>query len=88
MTKTHGLFVPEPDHLEDMQGLIKYLNLKVNEEHQCLYCGRLKWSEDGNETHMRDMSHCKIAYETEDQQLEIGRFYDFRATYSDSEERF
>ena len=72
MSKTHGLFIPEASYLVDLEGLIKYLNQKVNEEFQCLYCGRLKWSEDGIKTHMRDVSHCKIAYETEDQQLEIG----------------
>jgi pre-60S factor REI1 len=85
MIKMHGLFLPEPNYITDMEGLIRYLNTKVNEEHQCLYCGRLKWSEDGIKTHMRDMSHCKIAYETEDAQLEIGQFYDFRSTYSDDD---
>jgi pre-60S factor REI1 len=85
MIKTHGLFLPEPNYIADMDGLVRYLNTKVNEEHQCLYCGRLKWSEDGIKTHMRDTNHCKIAYETEDAQLEIGQFYDFRSTYSDDE---
>jgi len=86
MIKIHGLFIPEPNYVADMEGLVKYLNAKVNEEHQCLYCGRLKWSEDGIKTHMRDTNHCKIAYESEDAQLEIGQFYDFRSTYSDEEE--
>ncbi|KIW04167.1 uncharacterized protein PV09_04483 [Verruconis gallopava] len=85
MIKSHGLFLPEPNYIVDMEGLIRYLNTKVNEEHQCLYCGRLKWSEDGIKTHMRDTDHCKIAYETEDAQLEIGQFYDFRSTYSDDD---
>jgi pre-60S factor REI1 len=85
MQKIHGMFIPERNYLVDLEGLVRYLNQKVNEEHECLYCGRLKWSEDGIKTHMRDMSHCKIAYENEDQQLEIGKFYDFRATYSDGE---
>jgi pre-60S factor REI1 len=85
MQKTHGMFIPERSYLADLEGLIKYLNTKVNEEYECLYCGRLKWSEDGIKTHMRDTDHCKIAYENEDQQLEIGQFYDFRATYSDSD---
>jgi pre-60S factor REI1 len=88
MIKIHGLFIPEPNYVADMEGLVKYLNAKVNEEHQCLYCGRLKWSEDGIKTHMRDTNHCKIAYETEDAQLEIGQFYDFRSTYSDEEEEW
>jgi pre-60S factor REI1 len=86
MKKEHSLFVPEQKHLINLEGLITYLNGKVYNDYQCLYCNRLKWSEDGITTHMRDMSHCKIAYETEEQQLEIGQFYDFRSTYSDDED--
>jgi pre-60S factor REI1 len=86
MTKFHGMFIPEREYLSDLEGLVKYLNSKVNEDYECLFCGRLKWSEDGIKTHMRDTDHCKIAYDTEDQQLEIGQFYDFRSTYSDDED--
>jgi pre-60S factor REI1 len=83
MQKVHGMFIPERPYIVDLEGLIIYLSKKVHDEYQCLYCGRLKWSEDGIKTHMRDMSHCKIAYDTEEQQLDIGEFYDFRSTYSD-----
>jgi pre-60S factor REI1 len=86
MFKTHGLFIPERQYLSDLEGLIVFLNKKVNDNYQCLYCNRLKWSEDGIKTHMRDTGHCKIAYDTEEQQLEIGEFYDFRSTYSDGED--
>jgi pre-60S factor REI1 len=86
MSKIHGLFIPERQYLADLEGLIVYLSKKVNDDFQCLYCNRLKWSEDGIKTHMRDTGHCKIAYDTEDQQLEIGEFYDFRSTYSDGED--
>jgi pre-60S factor REI1 len=85
MTKIHGLFIPEQQYLVDLDGLILHLARKVYDDYQCLYCGRLKWSEDGIKTHMRDTSHCKIAYDTEEQQLDIGEFYDFRSTYSDEE---
>ncbi|TID20537.1 zinc finger protein [Venturia nashicola] len=86
MSKTHSMFIPERAYLTDLEGLVKYLNEKVTEDYECLCCGRLKWSEDGIKTHMRDTNHCKIAYESEDQQLEIGQFYDFRSTYSDDED--
>ena len=33
MIKVHGLFLPEPNYIDDMAGLVKYLNVKVNEEH-------------------------------------------------------
>jgi pre-60S factor REI1 len=86
MIKEHGLFVPEREYLADLEGLILFLNRKVHFHYQCTSCNRLKWSEDGIKQHMRDMGHCKIAYETEDEQLEIGKFYDFRSTYSDGGE--
>jgi pre-60S factor REI1 len=84
MKKAHDLFIPERRYLVDLTGLISYLSKKVHEDNQCLYCNRFKWSESGIKTHMRDISHCKIAYESEDEQLEIGEYYDFRSTYSDA----
>lgn len=86
MSKVHGMFIPERPYLVDLEGLIVHLSRKVYDDYQCLYCGRLKWSEDGIKTHMRDSGHCKIAYDTEEQQLEIGQFYDFRSTYSDADD--
>lgn len=86
MAKSHGMFIPERAYLVHLEGLILYLSRKVHDEYQCLSCGRLKWSEDGIKTHMRDSGHCKIAYDTEEQQLELGDFYDFRSTYSDDED--
>lgn len=86
MARSHGMFIPERPYLVDLEGLIIHLSRKVHDDYQCLYCGRLKWSEDGIKTHMRDSSHCKIAYDTEDQQLDIGQFYDFRSTYSDDDD--
>jgi pre-60S factor REI1 len=88
MQKIHSLFIPERPFLADPEGLMLYLNRKVSDHWQCLYCNRLKWSEDGIKTHMRDTEHCKIAYDTEDQQLEIGAFYDFRSTYSDDDDSY
>ncbi|KAF2403255.1 hypothetical protein EJ06DRAFT_528199 [Trichodelitschia bisporula] len=85
MQKVHGMFIPEREFLVDAEGLITYLSSKVNEEYQCLYCNRLKWSESGIKTHMRDLSHCKIAFDSQKEQLEIGEYYDFRSTYSDDD---
>ena len=45
MQKTHGMFIPERPFLVDPQGLILFLSKKVHDKYQCLYCGRLKWSE-------------------------------------------
>jgi len=86
MEKIHGMFVPEKSYLVDLEGLIGSLLERIYEFHECLYCGKLKQSVFGLQTHMRDKGHCKIPYETEDEQLEIGEFYDFTSTYSDVEE--
>ncbi|GAA5888922.1 hypothetical protein JCM5296_002738 [Sporobolomyces johnsonii] len=37
--------------------------------------------------HMQSKSHCRLKYDTEDQQLEIADFYDFRPSYPDYQER-
>lgn len=86
MERIHGMFIPEKPYLVDLDGLIESLREKIYDLHECLYCGKLKPSVFGLQTHMRDKGHCKIPFGTEDEQLEIGEFYDFRSTYSDDEE--
>ena len=85
MTKFHGLFIPEQSYLVDQEGLINYLQSKITENYECLFCHKLKGSMVGVQTHMRDKGHCMIAFETEEEMLEIGQFYDFSSTYSDEE---
>ena len=86
MTKYHGLFIPEQPYLVDLEGLIKYLQAKISENHECLFCHKLKGSMNGVQTHMRDKGHCMIAFDTEEEMIEVGQFYDFRSTYSDAED--
>lgn len=83
MTKIHGLFVPEQNYLVDVEGLFKYMQAKVYENYECLYCHRLRGSAEGVQTHMRDKGHCKIAFEAEEEMIEVGQFYDFSSTWSD-----
>jgi pre-60S factor REI1 len=84
MTKIHGLFVPEQNYLTDLEGLLRYLQAKVHENHECLLCHKLKGTSSGVQTHMRDKGHCMIAFETEEEMVEVGQFYDFSSTYSDN----
>jgi len=83
MTKFHGLFIPEQPYLVDLEGLISYLHQKINVLHECLYCHKLKGSMSGIQTHMRDKGHCMIAFDSEEEMIEVGQFYDFRSSYSD-----
>lgn len=85
MGKQHGWFVPEMEYLVDMKGLINYLSETIQVLHQCLYCHKQVHTSAGVQTHMRDRGHCMIAYSTEDEQMDVGEFYDFRATYEDSD---
>ncbi|KAH1538031.1 hypothetical protein KXX37_005503, partial [Aspergillus fumigatus] len=85
MRRSHGMFIPEKDYLVNLEGLIHYLYRKINENSECLYCHAIRNSPAGIRTHMRDKGHCMIAFETEEEQIEIGQYYDFRSTYSDDE---
>ncbi|KAJ4507333.1 pre-60S factor rei1 [Exophiala dermatitidis] len=83
MTKIHGLFIPEQNYLVDPEGLLRYMQAKIHENFECLYCHKLRGNAEGVQTHMRDKGHCKIAFETEEEMIEVGQFYDFSSTYSD-----
>ncbi|KAI1741620.1 C2H2 type zinc-finger-domain-containing protein [Xylaria scruposa] len=86
MERIHGMFIPEKQYLVDLDGLITALQQRIQEYHECLYCGKLKNTVAAVQTHMRDKGHCMIPFTTEEEQLSIGDFYDFRSTYSDGEE--
>lgn len=86
MERFHGMFVPEKSYLVDLEGLLQYLLERVHEGHQCLSCYKVKTTAFAVQTHMRDKGHCKIPFVTEEEQLDIGDFYDFSSTYSDGEE--
>ncbi|KAJ5953603.1 Cytoplasmic 60S subunit biogenesis factor REI1 [Penicillium verhagenii] len=86
MFKNHGMFIPERKYLVDLEGLVNYLYRKITENHECLYCHAIRNNADGARTHMRDKGHCMIAFEAEEEQIEIGQYYDFRSSYSDDEE--
>ena len=85
MSKHHGFFIPEREYLVDLEGLINYLSETIMVLHQCLFCRKILHTTSGVQTHMRDRGHCMIAYSTEEEQLDVGEFYDFRSTYSDED---
>ncbi|PWN21114.1 hypothetical protein BCV69DRAFT_282611 [Microstroma glucosiphilum] len=86
MQVKHGFFLPERPFLIDLSGLVQYLADKVSVGHLCLYCngrGRGFNSAEAAQKHMVDKSHCKVAYEREQDQLELSDFYDFSSSYPD-----
>ena len=87
MTKFHGLFIPEQEYLVDPKGLIRWLWRRINEApYECLYCHKAKSTAEAVRDHMKDVGHCRIAFEEEIDMIEVGQFYDFRSTYSDNED--
>ncbi|KAI1504686.1 C2H2 type zinc finger-containing protein [Biscogniauxia marginata] len=86
MERIHSMFIPEKQYLVNLDGLIGALQQRIQEFHECLYCGKIKSTAPAVQTHMRDKGHCKIPYTTLEEQVEIGDYYDFRSTYSDGEE--
>ncbi|KAF7376019.1 Cytoplasmic 60S subunit biogenesis factor [Mycena sanguinolenta] len=87
MSTAHSFFVPDAEYLIDIQGLISYLGEKIAVGNVCIYCngkGREFRTLDATRKHMLDKSHCKIAYDSEDDRLEISDFYDFTSSYPDA----
>ncbi|KAG7090838.1 hypothetical protein E1B28_009920 [Marasmius oreades] len=86
MSSAHSFFIPDSDYLIDLPGLITYLGEKIAVGNVCIYCngkGREFRTLDAVRKHMTDKSHCKVAYETENDRFEISDYYDFTSSYGD-----
>ncbi|GLB37219.1 putative C2H2 type zinc-finger (2 copies) [Lyophyllum shimeji] len=90
MSHSHSFFIPDAEYLVDIQGLVTYLGEKIAVGNVCIFCGdkgREFRSLEAVRKHMIDKSHCKIAYDSPDDRLEISDFYDFTSSYPDAEPR-
>lgn len=88
MQRVHSFFLPEREYLVDLPGLLSYLSDKICVGHICLYCngrGRGFGSREAVQRHMLDKGHCKLAYDADEDKLELGDFYDFSSSYPDAE---
>lgn len=86
MSSVHSFFIPDAEYLTDPAGLITYLGEKIAVGNVCIYCStssREFRSLEAVRKHMIDKSHCKIAYSSEKDKLEISDFYDFSTSYPD-----
>lgn len=84
MSSAHSFFIPDADYLVDTTGLINYLAEKIAVGNLCIYCngkGRELHTLQAVRKHMVDKAHCKIAYDTETDKLEISDYYDFTPSY-------
>ncbi|KAK2467776.1 hypothetical protein APHAL10511_000071 [Amanita phalloides] len=90
MSLSHSFFIPDAEYLVDLPGLLTYLGEKVAVGNVCIYCStksRDFRSLDAVRKHMTDKTHCKIAYDSQDDRLEVADFYDFTSSYPDAESR-
>lgn len=82
MFKVHGMFIPDQEDLDDVEGLLTYLFQIISEFRECLYCGKTKETVEGIRSHMIDKGHCKIVFDEE-----LDQFYDFGAGSEDGAEQ-
>ncbi|KAI0686353.1 C2H2 type zinc-finger-domain-containing protein [Cytidiella melzeri] len=90
MSAAHSFFIPDADYLTDITGLVTYLGEKIAVGNVCIYCngkGREFRTLDAVRKHMLDKAHCKIAYDSEDDRLELSEFYDFTSSYPNAPTR-
>ncbi|QNP97256.1 Cytoplasmic 60S subunit biogenesis factor REI1 [Yarrowia lipolytica] len=81
MTKKYSLYIPEQKYLTDLAGLMSYLGQKVGLGFECLSCSFVGRSLESVRQHMLMKGHVRIPYESEDEKLELGDFYDFTSSY-------
>ncbi|KAF8554721.1 hypothetical protein OG21DRAFT_1597192 [Imleria badia] len=88
MASVHSFFIPDADYLVDITGIVSYLAEKIAVGNICIYCngkGRELHTLEAVRKHMIDKGHCKIAYDTEVDKLEISDYYDFTSSYPQKE---
>ena len=65
MRTAHGMSIPNPEMVVDMQSFVGYLAIEVRTWHECLYCGVMKSSTLSVQSHMRDKGHCLLNFDRE-----------------------
>ncbi|TFK18924.1 cytoplasmic protein [Coprinopsis marcescibilis] len=88
MSLSHSFFIPDAEYLVDLQGLITYLGEKIAVGNVCIYCNEKSKdfrSLEAARKHMIDKGHCKLAYDSGNDRLELSDFYDFSSSYPDAQ---
>lgn len=71
MHSVHGLYIPEPEQLSDIETFLGYLAFVICEYNECLFCGVEKNSLEAVRTHMKDKGHCMINLDNESELLDF-----------------
>lgn len=83
MLSEHGLYIPEIEHVSNLEAIVGYLRTLITDYNECLHCGITKQSAQGTRQHMLDKGHCMINLEREPELLE---FWEFSDSDNESEE--
>ena len=84
MAKAHSFFIPDMAHLTDLEGLLKFLGVKLGCYNVCLWCsGKCYRDLLSVKKHMADKAHQRIKFEGETL-LEYVDYYTFDDDEDDS----
>jgi len=75
MLKAHSFYLPYAQYLVSLEAIMVYLGEKVGVGNQCLYCNHLFKDIEAVRQHMRDVSHCKLSFEDEQDVEEYQEFF-------------
>lgn len=66
MAREHSFFIPDFDYISDLEGLLKFLGVKLGVYHVCLWCSsKCYGSLDAVQKHMADKGHYRMKFEGE-----------------------
>jgi len=84
MAEQYSFFLPDPEYISDLDGLMEYLGAKVGQGHMCLWCNKTFNSAADVQRHMIAKGHCKLLYDSETMH-EYADWYDYTSSYPDAE---
>jgi len=87
MTSEHSFFLPDPEFITNLEGLVEYLGAKVGQGHMCLWCnekGKSFIALSDVQRHMLDKGHCKLLHDGESL-IEYDEWYDYSSSYPEGE---
>jgi pre-60S factor REI1 len=86
MHKNFGFFLPDAEYLTDPEGMLEWCSKKVKHGRLCLCCGRMFKGYQACQQHMIDSSHCKLAYDDDEDLEEFEDFYDYSPGWDEFED--
>lgn len=77
MAEEHSFFIPDMEYVCDLEGLLKFLGIKLGAYHVCLWCSNRVYRDlKSVQKHMVDKGHHKMKFEN-DTLLEYADFYSY-----------